>query len=75
MVSLATHVTDAVNAALEQRGESVQGLALATGIPRTTLIRRLGGFSPFTVAELDAIAAALCLDVSALLPEPEQATA
>lgn len=52
-------------------GWSEKALAEATGIARVTLRRRLAG-SPFDVAELAAIAAALELSVSALL---EQAAA
>lgn len=37
-------------------GVSTKALAESTGIPRTTLIRRLTGNSPFTLEELDLIA-------------------
>lgn len=52
-----------VVAAMESRGKTNLGISEATGIPRTTLLRRLGGHSAFTVAELDAVAEALEMDV------------
>jgi plasmid maintenance system antidote protein VapI len=37
-------------------GVSTKSLAEATGIPRTTLARRLTGNSPWTLEELDLLA-------------------
>lgn len=48
-----------VSAAIESAGETVLGISQLTRIPRTTLIRRLDGLTPFTIAELAAIATAL----------------
>lgn len=47
-----------VEKAIEAAGRSVLSVALETGIPRTTLDRRLrsNGFSPFSVTELKLIA-------------------
>lgn len=52
-------VATAVTEAMEAAGLSTKALAETTSIPRVTLIRRLRGISPFTVAELAAIAEAL----------------
>lgn len=38
-----------------QLGVSVKELAECTGIPRSTLQRRLGGFGPFDVGQLELI--------------------
>jgi Na+/phosphate symporter len=45
-----------VGTAIRAAGESVKGVAESTGIARVTLIRRLSGVTPFTVAEIAAIA-------------------
>jgi len=55
--------------AIKQAGFTPFSLAEATGIPRTTLNRRLLGVSPFNTEELDAIAAALDTSVAELLIE------
>ncbi|WP_243061199.1 helix-turn-helix transcriptional regulator [Nocardioides sp. SR21] len=65
----------AVQAAIEAAGQTQLGVAEESGIPRTTLIRRLRGLSAFTVAELEAIAAVLGTTVSNLLAAAEQADA
>ena len=53
-----------VNRAIRARGVTVVELAETSLIPRSTLTRRLSGASPFTVAELDQIAAALNMPVA-----------
>ena len=53
--------------AMRAAGETQLGLSKKTGIPRTTLARRFGGTSPFTVAELSAIATALGIPINALV--------
>lgn len=58
-------VAEAVNEAIETTGVTVTWLCGTTGIPRSTMERRLRGLSPFTVAELASIA-------SALRMQPEQ---
>ena len=62
-------VAERVRVAMEQKGETEKGLADATGIPRTTLRRRLTGNSPFTVNELGAIAPCLGVALVALLAD------
>lgn len=62
-------VAAAVRQAIEDAGETQLGVAEKTGIPRTTLMRRLGGHSPFTVAELAAIADALGRRIPDFIPE------
>ena len=55
-----------VNRAIRARGVTVVELSETSLIPRSTLTRRLSGASPFTVAELDQIAAALNMPVASL---------
>lgn len=49
-------VARSVATAIEAAGENPKSIADATGIARMTLVRRLTGTSPFTVAELAVIA-------------------
>jgi lambda repressor-like predicted transcriptional regulator len=49
-------VAAAVSAALGVAGISVLTAAEQTGIPRSTLTRRLTGTSPFTIVELELVA-------------------
>lgn len=67
MDTLTPLVADRVVAAMETKGATRLGISEATGIPRTTLLRRLSGASSFTVAELDAIARALEVPVRDLI--------
>lgn len=69
MDTLTPLVADRVVAAMESKGATRLGISEATGIPRTTLLRRLSGASSFTVAELDAIARALEVPVRDLIGE------
>lgn len=46
-----------ISGLMTESGVSAKGLAEATGIPRTTLVRRLTGNSAFTLEELDLLAA------------------
>lgn len=57
----------AVTEALKNSGKSQLSLSDESGIPRTTLLRRLSGASPFTVAELQRIADVLGVSVVSLL--------
>lgn len=50
---VATRVSDL----MVSSGVSTKALAESTGIPRTTLVRRLTGNSPWTLSELDLVAA------------------
>ena len=56
-----------IREAIRQAGFTPFTLAEATGIPRTTLNRRLLGVTPFNTEELDSIAAALNTSVTDLL--------
>lgn len=59
-----SRVAEAVREAITSSGVTIVWLCDITGIPRTTLVRRLGGHAPFSVAELDAIASALRVPVT-----------
>lgn len=68
---VAQQVARSVGDHISAAGETHLGIAEATGIPRSTLMRRLAGTTPFTVAELAAIAATLGLpDFLELLSPP-----
>lgn len=56
-----------VAAALDLAGKSQLSVSEASGIPRTTLLRRLSGVSPFTVDELQRIADLLGVPVVSLI--------
>lgn len=74
MDTLTTRTAAAVSAAIEAAGQTQLGVSEATGIPRATLIRRLRGLSPFTVAELEKIAEVLDTRVSILMGSAETTT-
>lgn len=64
----------AIKAALQRAGLSEAEAARRTGIPQTTLNRRLLGNPPgFTIAELSSLASLLGMDASDLLRQPETA--
>lgn len=65
----------AVASAMVTAGRTQVALSDATGIPRTTLLRRLGGLSPFTVDELQRIADALNVEVHTLIGVPTERSA
>lgn len=69
----ASQVAAQVAAAMVAKDVSQKALAEATDIPRVTLIRRLNGAQPFTVAELSRIAVALEVDVRSLIDVPGDA--
>ena len=60
-----------VQAALDVAGRTPLGVSEHTGIPRTTLLRRLTGTSPFTVAELEMIADFLGVPLLSLIPDTD----
>lgn len=60
-----------VSEAMTDAGLTVLGVADRTGIPRTTLTRRLSGGSPFTVAEVDTLAAVVGVPVSVIIARAE----
>jgi transcriptional regulator with XRE-family HTH domain len=60
-------VAQTVRDAMSAQNVSQLALSNATGIPRVTLIRRLSGRSPFTIAELAVVAEALGVQTSELV--------
>ena len=60
---------EVISQAISDAGFTPFSLSEATGIPRTTLNRRLLGASPFNTEELDAIAGRIGTSVSDLLRE------
>lgn len=56
-----------VEQARERAGISRLALSEATGIPRSTLIRKLNGHQSFTVGDIDVIAQALRVDPATLV--------
>lgn len=63
----------AVRDHLRQAGKTQLDVVGATGIPRTTLNRRMTGNSPFTITELELIAAFLGVTVTEILRTSERA--
>ncbi len=70
--SLSLGVSQAVQRALTAAGISALAASQNTGIPRTTLHRRLTGSSPFLVTELVALAELCGVQVSALVASAEE---
>lgn len=66
-ISYQRGVASQVAEAIESHGSNAFAVSEGTGIPRSTLNRRLTGVSPFTVAEVASIAAFLGVDVRTLL--------
>jgi transcriptional regulator with XRE-family HTH domain len=66
-------VADAVRERLRELGKTQLDIVDATGIPRTTLNRRMTGLSPFTITELELIAAFLDTTPSKFLTAAEAA--
>ena len=65
-------VAERVNAEIKGRGVTVVWLCQDTGIPRATMLRRLGGQSPFNLNELERVATSLRTTVADLVgPAPE----
>lgn len=62
-------VAASVDHLMDEAGVSLLSLSTKTGIPRTTLRRRVLGHTSFTVQELAAIAATLGTSVEDLLPK------
>lgn len=67
MVTPTEAVAAVVRDMMERADESVKHLAEATLIARPTLVRRLGGGSPFTIPELQRIAGVLDTTVAEIL--------
>lgn len=57
-------VAEAVAAAMQTAGVTQTALASDTGIPLSTLNRRLLGHQPFTIRELASIATALGVSIT-----------
>lgn len=73
-IAAATAAT--VKAELGEQGITLAQAARDTGIPFSTLHRRLRGTPPgFSVTELSSLASLLGMDVSDLLRQPETPTA
>lgn len=64
--SYSEQVAAAVQSAITAAGTSVNKVSTGTGIPQATLSRRINGFTPFTVSELESIAHHLGIPVEQL---------
>jgi len=66
--NLSADVALNVRRAIDNAGKTIDEVSQSTGIPRTTLQRRINslGKSPFTVIELDMLAHALGTPVQSL---------
>jgi transcriptional regulator with XRE-family HTH domain len=73
MDTLAIRMAVAVETAIAEAGQTHLGVSEATGIPRTTLLRRLKGQSSFAVDELERIAEVIGVPVSQILAKAEAA--
>lgn len=60
-----------VRASIARAGVNAKTVAMESGIPTSTLYRRLNGESSFSVDELLAIAAVLGVEVRSFLPARE----
>jgi predicted transcriptional regulator len=70
-LTTAASVAANVSEQVRESGVTIVWLCGRTGIPRSTMLRRLDGHSPFNLNEIDRIANALRIPVeSLLLPEP-----
>jgi hypothetical protein len=56
---MTAQIADLIGMEMNARGVSIYGLAQQSGIPRSTLQRRLARPDGFTIGELDAIAPVL----------------
>lgn len=63
------HVADAVVEQMRVRDVTQEFLANRTGIPRTTLLRKLNGHRAFDVDELERVARVLEVDPASFMPE------
>lgn len=66
-ITAAQRVAAVVAEQIKDSGVTVVWLCERTGIPRSTLLRRLQGAVPFDVNELDLIASALRVDIFDLI--------
>lgn len=68
----ALRVAEAVSEQIKSSGVTLVWLCEHTGIPRSTLVRRLNGSTPFDLNELERIASALRLDFIELFPPTDR---
>lgn len=73
--TLAARLAALVSDDLAGQGLSYRDVQDRTGIPTTTLHRRLHGHAPFTFNELDAIAGLLGTTVTAMVARAETSAA
>ena len=66
-------IARAVSQAIKDAGLSENAVATRSGIPQSTLNRRLSGLTPLTVVELAAIAGVLDVSVARLIAPAEDA--
>lgn len=71
--SLTTTVAESVDHLMEEAGVSLLSLSTTTGIPRTTLRRRIEDDGNITVRELELIARALGTKIGNLIPKDHAA--
>lgn len=71
----ARRVAAVVKRALDDAGVPQREASARTGIPMTTLVRRLGGSSPFKVAEVAALADVIGCTVASIFEAAEQGEA
>lgn len=67
-------IAERIGEAIHSSGRSLRSISVETGISHSTLTRRVKskGASPFTVTELDRIAAALGTDLISLIDESQR---
>lgn len=70
--ALTGRIAESIQAQRQSSGHTLNEFALATGIPFTTIHRKLGGHKPFTTEELEAIARVLNTTPSALVYDAER---
>lgn len=66
-------VAESVTELMKDAGENLHSLSTKTGIPRTTLRRRVEGFKSFSVDELASVAQVFGVRVETLLPSDDAA--
>ena len=71
----AQRVAGIVREGLEARNISIRAASTATGIPATTLHRRLTGHAPLTVSDLAALAPLIEMEVSQIAAAAERVAA
>jgi transcriptional regulator with XRE-family HTH domain len=67
--SLTESLAATIRELMENQGRSVNNLADSTGIPFSTLRRRVRGLRPFTTTELDLVATELGTDIATLFTQ------